>query len=300
MSNPSDILDRELARAVARLEKPLVKNKAIVEQTNYVCRCLQNRAGVRLLMACLLAKIDRPSVDPRKPYTEIGDADAFSGRTYDEAYITRFVNKHRLPCNPTTAFLTPAFRNIDRTLTTDVEIIGRPRLLYKYTLQLLDDVNVRRVSAKDLLAEVIRNLLLMRDEKDKRMATLLAGLLHAEDAIPLSSEEIINLIEQHLKSKNASRLPVLVIAAAYQVVGNKIGERILTLESHNAADEQTGAMGDVEVCLVFALFPPSANSISRCVPNFVAIRAGQRSKPAVERSLLGIAPSSRSRRIAHV
>jgi len=24
-------------------------------------------------MACLLAKIDRPKVDPRKPYTEIGD-----------------------------------------------------------------------------------------------------------------------------------------------------------------------------------------------------------------------------------
>jgi hypothetical protein len=81
-------------------------------------------------MACLLAKIDRPKVDPRKPYTEIGDPDSFSGRSYDETYITHFINAHRLPCNPTTAFLTPALRNIDQTLTTEVEIVGRPRQLY--------------------------------------------------------------------------------------------------------------------------------------------------------------------------
>jgi DNA adenine methylase len=131
-----------------------------------------------------------------------------------------------------------------------VEIIGRPRQLYTYTLQLLDDVHTRRVSAKDLLAELIRHLLIMRDEKDNRMATLLAGLRQSEDAMPLSSEAIVNLIEQHLACKNSSRLPVLIVAAAYQAVEDKIGERLLPLESHNAADEQTGAMGDLEICLV--------------------------------------------------
>jgi hypothetical protein len=201
-------------------------------------------------MACLLAKIDRPKVDPRKPYTEIGDPDSFSGRSYDETHITHFINEHRLPCNPTTAFLTPAFRNIDQTLTTKVEIVGRPRQLYTNTLQLLEDVHEGRVAARDLLAEVIRILLIMRDEKANRMATLLAALQHSEDAMPLSSEAIVNLIEQHLNSKNSSRLPVLVVAAAYQLAGDKIGEHLLPLKGHNAADEQTGAMGDVEICLV--------------------------------------------------
>jgi len=247
---PSEILKQALARASADLARPLIKDKALRERTEYVCRCLSNRAGIRLLMACLLAKIDRPKVDPRKPYTEIGDADSFSGRTYDESYITHFVNEHRLPCNPTTAFLTPALRNIDRPLTTDVEIVGRPRQLYAYTLQLLDDVQARRVSAKDLLAKAIRHLLIMRNEKDGRMATLLADLRHSEDAQPLSSEATVNLIEQHVACKNSSRLPVLVVAAAYQTAGDKIGERLLPLESHNAADEQTGAMGDLEICLV--------------------------------------------------
>ena len=250
MTDPSEILNRALSRASANLSKPLVKDKRILEQTEYVCRCLRNRAGVRLLMACLLAKIDRPSVDPRKPYTEIKTPDAFSGRSYDEAYITRFINENRLPCNPTTAFLTPAFRNIDRTLTTDVEIVGRPRQLYTYTLQLLDDVHAGRVSAKDLLAEAIRVLLIIRDEKANRMATLLAGLQQSSDATPLSTEAIVTLIEQHLKSKHSSRLPVLVVAAAYQAAGSKIGERLLPLKGHTAADEQTGAMGDLEICLV--------------------------------------------------
>ena len=45
-------------------------------------------------------------------------------------------------------------------------------------------------------------------------------------------------------------MPVLVVAAAYQAVSGKLGERALPLKSHNAADEQTGALGDVEICLV--------------------------------------------------
>ncbi len=201
-------------------------------------------------MACLLAKIHRPKVDPRKPYTEIGSSDSFSGRSYDENYITHFINLHHLPCNPTTAFLTPALRNIDRTLTTDLEIVGRPRQLYTATLQLLDDVQRGRVTAKELLTEVVRQLLILRDEKAERMAALLAGLKHTEDVLPLSSEAIVNLIEQHLKIKNSSRLPVLVVAAAYQAAGRQLGERPRSLQAHTAADEQTGALGDVEICLV--------------------------------------------------
>ena len=82
------------------------------------------------------------------------------------------------------------------------------------------------------------------------MEILLTGIEKNKDGLPMSSEEIVTLIEQHLACKNASRLPVLVVAAAYEAAKNKIGETVGTLLSHNAADEQTGALGDVEVCLV--------------------------------------------------
>lgn len=249
MPSPEKILQQGLAQA-SKAPKPIIKDKEMLERVDYVCRCLSNRAGVRLLMACLLAKIHNVKVDLRKPYTEIGGKDCFSGRSYDETYLTHFINENRLPCNPTTAFLTPAFRNIDKPLTVNVEIIGRPRKLYVDVLKLLDDVHRRKVNASVLLAEVIRILLLMRNEKNSRMASLLASLRTTTDALPLSSEGILNLIQQHLNSKNSSRLPVLVVAAAYKVAGQKLGERLLPLKSHNAADEQTGAFGDIEISLV--------------------------------------------------
>jgi hypothetical protein len=66
----------------------------------------------------------------------------------------------------------------------------------------------------------------------------------------LSSESIVTLISQHIACKNSSRLPVLVVAAAYEAAGARFAERMLPLNAHNAADLQTGSLGDVEICLV--------------------------------------------------
>ncbi len=199
-------------------------------------------------MACALAKIHQPNIDPRKPYTEIGDEDAFSGRSYDENYISSLIRENNLPLNITTAFLTPTFRNMGETLTTGVKLIGKPRHTYELTLQLLDDIYQGRVSAEDLLAEVLRFLVLLREEKQERIKILLEGL-KSENKQTLSSEEIVNLIEQHLKCKNSSRLPVLIVAAAYDSVKDKLREKVLPLKSHQAADKQTRSFGDVEICL---------------------------------------------------
>lgn len=42
----------------------------------------------------------------------------------------------------------------------------------------------------------------------------------------------------------------LVLLAAYRAAEEHLGERILHLHSHNAADKQTGAAGDLEITLV--------------------------------------------------
>ncbi|MFH1075755.1 MAG: DNA methyltransferase [Pseudomonadota bacterium] len=247
---PDEILRDIYGRAAETLNNTVISNEIIRERVDYVCRCISNRAGVRLLMSCLLGKMDKPNVDPRKPYTEIGGADSFSGRTYDERHLTKFINEHRLPVNPTTAFLTPTLRNIDHTLTTDQQLIGRPRDLYTKTLELLEDVAEQRIAADILFVEAVRVLLLLRDEKLARMDSLLGTLERTEGALPLSSESIVTLISQHLACKNSSRLPVLVVAAAYEAAGTRLAESMLPLNSHNAADLQTGSLGDVEICLV--------------------------------------------------
>ncbi|MEH2038054.1 restriction endonuclease, SacI family [Nostoc sp.] len=249
-TTPAAILDVALQKAEASIVQPIVTNPSIAEKIDYVSRYVGNRAVVRLLLACSLAAIHRGNADIRKPYTEIGTPDAYSGCYYDESYITAFINKHELPCNFSTAFLTPALRNRNITLTPAVNLVGRPPKLYEAALQLLDDVHEGRIAAEELLAQTIRCLIIARNEKRQRMETLLADLKKSEDAIPLSAEEIITLLKQHLTCRGSSRLPVLIVAAAYQVAEQYIGERFLPLESHNAADEQTGALGDLEITLV--------------------------------------------------
>ena len=122
--------------------------------------------------------------------------------------------------------------------------------MYQSALQLLDDVRTGKVPAGDVLDESIRLLLLERDARNARLKTLLSGLGRAPDSLPLSSEDTVNLIEQHLRCKGSSRLLVLIVAAAYQAAKARLGESVLNLTAHNAADEQTGAVGDVQITVL--------------------------------------------------
>lgn len=250
MPDPANILSEFFSSAISQDYKQIQANPEVLKKIEYVCECISNRAGVRLLMACLLAKVHKPDINPTKPYTEIGSDDCFSGRTYDERYISRFIADKDLPCNPTTAFLTPALRNIDNPLSTDLEIIGRPRQVYIDTISLLHFVEDEKIDASELLVDVIHRLILIRNSKKESLSKKLEELKNHSAEIILSSEETITLIEQHLSCKHSSRLPVLIVAAAYNAAKNRIGEQIRPLLSHTAADEQTGSMGDVEVCLI--------------------------------------------------
>lgn len=249
--NPEAILEAAFKRASAHITQPFVNDPDILVRVESVCRNRRSRASVRFLLACLLAKIDRPEVDIRKPYTEIEGSDCFSGRTYDEAYVESFVMKYNLPCNSTTAFLTPAFRTKNITLTPDMDLGGRPKEPYRDALRLLSDIEEGKVSPENLLGEVLRNLLIIRDERQGRMRSMLEDLRSGgEDVLPLSSEAIVSLIQQHLVCPRSSRLPVLVVAAAYRAAEERLHERVLPLYSHTAADKETGATGDLEITLM--------------------------------------------------
>lgn len=250
MSNitPTEILETLCQKTLQNIAQSVVKS-ATREKVEFVCRCNINKAPIRFLMSCLLAKIHNPEVDIRKPYTEIQGSDTYSGRFYDERFVELLVHKYKLPCNPTTAYLTPAFRNLDRLLTTDLVLVGRPREVYVHTLEILNIVHTKQEKPENVLEEIIRFLLIIKSEDEKRMQQLIADLKQADDVLPLAVEEIVTLLFQHLRCKGSSRLPVLIVASAYQTVKSKIGEVNKLLEAHNAADKQTGSVGDVEITL---------------------------------------------------
>jgi DNA adenine methylase len=245
---PFDILEDLFEKANNNLDTSNIKSSEMQEKIAFICRCNSNKAPIRFLMSCLLAKIHNPKVDIRKPYTEIEGDGTYSGRFYDERFVELLVHKYKLPCNPTTAYLTPAFRNLDRLLTADLVLVGRPRQVYVFALEVLEQVFTEPEIAPDVLQEIIRFLLIIKKEDEQRMEQLIADLKQT-DVLPLSSEDIVTLLIQHLNCKHASRLPVLIIASAYQTVKSQIGETNRPLETHNAADKQTGSSGDVEIVL---------------------------------------------------
>ena len=243
------ILEKLYSQAYNGLHVSIIQNKKTKENIDSICRCNSNKAPIRFLMSCLLAKIHNKNVDIRKPYTEIKTEDTFSGRFYDEKFIEPFVYKYKLPCNPTTAYLTPAFRNLDRILTTDLILVGRPREIYEAALYILDVVYSKKEKPEIVLQEIIRLLLIIKSEDELRMQQLIADLKQPLDTLPLSTEEIVRLLSQHLNCKYTSRLPVLIIASAYQTVKDQVGEYNKPLSAHTAADKQTGNIGDIEIIL---------------------------------------------------
>lgn len=247
---PTDILESLFNEISGKKHKKSFVNNDLVSKVEYICRCNSNKAPIRFLMSCLLAKIHQPSIDIRKPYREIDGDDTYSGRSYDEKFVELAVHKYGLPCNPTTAFLTPAFRNLDRILVPDLTMVGRPKQVYQYTLEILTYVYNKEKESKNVLKEIIRVLFLIKLEDEQRMSQLISNLKQSKDALPLSTEEIVNLLKQHLNCKGSSRLPVLIIASAYQAVKEKVGEVNKVLEAHNAADKQTGSIGDIEITLI--------------------------------------------------
>lgn len=240
---PSDILKRCYEDAATDLERRRVEDTRVDE----ICQCDTNRSITRFLLSCLLAKTHQPRVDIRKPYTEIGGTDCYSGRSYDEEFVSEFIVRHNLPLNSTTAFLTPAFRTKNQPIDANAILVGKPKQAYAALVSLLQDVQEGRIAAESCLTEVIRQLVSMRDSRRESIERLFASAQTRTGE--LSAQQIVEIVHQHLRQPRGSRLPVLVVSAVYEVIADMTGKTPRDLSSHTAADMRTGALGDIEIVL---------------------------------------------------
>jgi DNA adenine methylase len=249
MPEPKEILNQCFDEANGNLATSNIADADLNLKIQSICFNVSNKAPIRFLLSCLLAKQHNNDKDIRKPYTEIGGDDTYSGRYYDEHYLQSFIIEKSLPCNNTTAYLTPAFRNINKTVDNTLALIGRPRIIYDYTKELIGKVYDNTLTSKQLMIEIFRNLVVLKNRDAERLQALKDDLQNGDTLNELSSEQTINLLIQHLKCKNSSRLPVLIVFAGYESVRDMIGEKPLPLEAHNAADSQTGSIGDIVITL---------------------------------------------------
>ncbi len=187
----------------------------------------------------------QPTVDIRNPFTEIGTDDCYSGRTYDERYLQVFIMEHSLPLNRTTAFLTPAFRTFNQPLLVETKLSGKPTVLYASLISLLQDIQKGVHPPEDYLKEALRLLIQIRDTQQQAIQERLSRLegVHKE----LGTQQILEIISKHLKMPRSSRLPVLVIAAAYDTTKESLSKHYMRLLPHTAADKPTDVLGDLEI-----------------------------------------------------
>ena len=96
-----------------------------------------------------------------------------------------------------------------------------------------------------------------------RIKVLLTGVNRVPDALPLSSEDTVNLIEQHLRCKSSSHLPALIVAAAFKA----------------AKIRRAGAVGDIQITI-----PDGQKMVTRCEMKNKAVSSGD-----IDRALQKIA-----------
>lgn len=246
-SSPMDVLGQALDRAKAA-DGSFLPDGTLAKRLSIVAGS-KIRAGVRVILAGCLARICEPGIDIRKPFTELG-AGSYSGRTYDERYIIALINANQLPCNLTTAFLTPALRTKPIPLTRGTRLGGRNREPYDSVIEIFESIESGDVDASNVLAETIRQLLRIRDDRKARIESLKDEIRAGGQLASLSSENVVAVLAQLLQLRGTSRLPVLIVVAAYHCAEKNLGERALPLKWHNAADAMTGALGDIEIALI--------------------------------------------------
>jgi DNA (cytosine-5)-methyltransferase 1 len=113
-------------------------------------------------------------------------------------------------------------------------------------LAIYDELETKGQGAQDALAYLIYLQVKLRDKKRIQIA-----VPSTDDILLIVSLFTNHFFHSYKASKGASRLPVLAFYSIYTVMIEELSRykdmHLNALESHSAADSQTGAVGDIEI-----------------------------------------------------
>jgi hypothetical protein len=120
--------------------------------------------------------------------------------------------------------------------------------------------------------------------KKARIKILLTGVNRVPGALPLSTEDTLNLIEQHRRCKGAGQLPFLIVAAAYNVAKTELDGVMLKLADRNGARGRASALREIQIRLV-----GDVKTVILCELKHKAVQRGD-----IDRALQKIAAQGKS------
>jgi DNA (cytosine-5)-methyltransferase 1 len=191
------------------------------------------------VVTSIAIKAARPQLDIRVHQVQIGSP--FSFRDISERVIYPWLRDNEFE-GAKSGWQTRTFER-PRPFTMDfpenIAVVKQPFLIC------YDEIESAGGDAATALRFLLYRQLRLRESKRIELAT------PAVDSIA----SIIDLFQSHFfysyKTKGAARLPVLSLSAVYEVMVHELkryeGKRLRPLQSHAAADSQTGALGDIEV-----------------------------------------------------
>ena len=113
-------------------------------------------------------------------------------------------------------------------------------------LQILNDIEVNRTDPNKYLQAIFSDLIVLM-EKARINPDLLKK---AQQSETVTIGKIVNLLKHHFGVAGASRLPVLAVYSAYEMlmgIERYDGKMLLSLKSHTTADTKSRGIGDIEV-----------------------------------------------------
>lgn len=222
------------------ITSPLLGNERRCLET--ILKYSEKSKGVlTVAITSILYKMTNPKQDIRMHQHSMDGG--YSGRTFDTRYITPFLKEKNFPAMAESGWLT---RSLEQNYPYTLDYRGKitPTELREAFLKTLDFVE-KGADCREYLTFLFQGLILARNKKQITLAR--------PANIPISKiiEHLISHFDGKYGSSGASRLPVLAIYAVYQCmmdeVGRFQGKKLLSLESHTAADARSGTIGDIEV-----------------------------------------------------
>ncbi|MDI9409131.1 MAG: DNA cytosine methyltransferase, partial [Candidatus Pacebacteria bacterium] len=199
------------------------------------------KAVLTVIITSLVHKRLNPSQDIRNHQTSIPNG--YSGRRFDTQFITPFMKSKQFPAMAESGWLT---RSLEQKIPYDNDYTGaiQPKELKTSFITILSDIQTGQDPVQ-YLEYLLQGLILNRNKN------------HIELARPqnLSIDKILEALNRHFfasyNSHGKSRLPVIAIYAAYQVLTTELkrfeGKVLLPIENHTTSDARTGRIGDIEL-----------------------------------------------------
>lgn len=223
-------------------------NKEFIDALEGMAKACEKASGtyLNLLTSLTVKSVLKDKVDVRYHQVQIQnqtDKPAnFNFRGLSESVIYNWMEKHEFHG----AKSGWQVRTLERPKPYKLDYDENIQYVKDFFLTCYDQVETHSQDARIALAFLLWRRIQLRESAKVTLATP-----QIKDVLQITNLFKTHFFHSYKDSKGGSRLPVLALYAIYKVLLRELhrydGKELKPLESHSAADSQTGAVGDIEV-----------------------------------------------------